>query len=162
MRSWVGRSVVKLLVERFDDDGYATLGRWYTDGEWKCYTLEDAYHAAKIPGHARIPAGEYRLALHTAGRWHELMKERYAFHRGMILLEDVPGFEWILVHPGNTADNTEGCILPGLGHDMYERHHRILRSRAAYELIYPPVAAAIEAGPTYLRIVDRDRMTIGD
>lgn len=155
--------MTKLLVERFDDDGRATLGRWYTDGQWQAYTLEDTFHANKIAGQTRIPAGTYRLSLHTAGKWHERLNKRYAFHKGMILLEDVPGYEWILFHPGNTADNTEGCIMPGLGQDRGDDgYHRLLRSRAAYELIYPPVVAAIEAGPTFIKIVDRDRMTIGE
>jgi len=74
------------------------------------------------------------------------MNQRYAarfpdFHRGMIWLRHVPQFEYIYIHPGNTANETLGCLLVGLARDT----DRIISSVAAYRRIYPLIISAIES-----------------
>jgi hypothetical protein len=65
----------------------------------------------------------------------------------MIWVQDVPGFEWILWHAGNTDENTAGCLLLG----NTQTNNRIAKdgfignSVDAYKFVYPRVAAAIEA-----------------
>ena len=69
-------------------------------------------------------------------------------HKGMIHVQDVPGFEYILWHTGNTDEHTAGCLILG----NTQTNNRIAKdgfigsSVDAYKFVYPRVAAAIEAG----------------
>jgi hypothetical protein len=80
-----------------------TLGRMALDNGWQCYTVEDAVRDAKIPGKTAIPYGRYKVIITLSQR----------FKRMLPLLVDVPNYEGVRIHPGNTAEDTEGCILPG-------------------------------------------------
>ena len=63
-------------------------------------------------------------------------------HKGMLHIIDVPNFQWILIHVGNTELDTMGCLLVGLT----RTGRTIGQSVAAYKKIYPPIAAALTAG----------------
>ncbi|MBN9568688.1 MAG: hypothetical protein J0H79_13895 [Alphaproteobacteria bacterium] len=80
-------------------------------------TLEDGFNAPKIAGRTRIPAGTYRLGFHGSPRFDKSYKPRIERagerYRGMIHIMAVPGFEWILIHCGNTTADTAGCVLLG-------------------------------------------------
>ena len=115
-----------------------------------CYTLEDEQRDVKVWGETRIPAGTYKLGLRTEGGFHNRYLSRYGsnFHKGMIWVLDVPGFEWILWHSGNTDENTAGCLLLGNTQtsNLVAKDGFIGSSRDAYALVYPRVLAAIESG----------------
>jgi hypothetical protein len=115
-----------------------------------CYTLEDEQRDVKVWGETRIPAGTYKLGLRTEGGFHNRYLSRYGadFHKGMIWVLDVPGFEWILWHSGNTDENTAGCLLLGNTQtsNLVAKDGFIGSSRDAYKLVYPRVLAAIESG----------------
>ena len=113
------------------------------------YTLEDEQRDVKVYGETRIPAGTYKLELRTVGGFHTRYSGKYgAMHKGMIHVQDVPGFEYILWHAGNTDENTAGCLLLG----NTQTNNRIAKdgfigsSVDAYKFVYPRVASAIEAG----------------
>ena len=80
-----------------------TIGSLLVDGRYFCDTLEDAVRPAKVPGRTAIPAGRYKVVVNRSPR----------FGRDLPRLLDVPGFEGILIHRGNTAADTSGCILVG-------------------------------------------------
>jgi hypothetical protein len=115
-----------------------------------CYTLEDEQRDVKVWGETRIPAGTYKLKLREEGGFHNRYLNKYGtpFHKGMIWVQDVPGFEWILWHTGNTDEHTAGCLILG----NTQTNNRIAKdgfvgsSVDAYKFVYPRVAAAIEAG----------------
>ena len=108
----------ELHLRRVDATSIRTIGELSVDGTWLCYTLEDAIREGpKVPGETAIPAGRYQIRVTYSQRFKAVLP----------LLVDVPGFEWILIHAGNTAEDTEGCILVGMIRDQ----HRVLQSRLA-------------------------------
>lgn len=84
-----------------------TIGRLEVDGAYFCDTLEDRVrdlaHEKKVAGQTAIPAGKYGVVVNVSPR----------FGRKLPRLLSVPGFEGILIHRGNTAADTAGCILLG-------------------------------------------------
>lgn len=98
---------MKLKVERlWKKPGY-TVGRLYVDGKFFCNTLKDTVRdlnrERKVPGKTAIPYGEYKVVFNWSPK----------FGRNLPRLLNVPAFEGILIHPGNTADDSSGCILVG-------------------------------------------------
>ena len=113
------------------------------------YTLEDEYRSEKVFGETRIPNGTYKLGLRKVGGYHAKYSKRFShIHIGMLHVLDVPGFEYILIHCGNTDEHTAGCLLVG---DSQENNQIttdgfIGKSTQAYKRIYPRIAEAIECG----------------
>lgn len=96
---------MKLLLQREPSTKNSTPGKLFIDGTFECYTLEDIVRArgVKVYGQTAIPAGTYQVLLTQSPR----------FKRVLPLLLNVPGFEGIRIHPGNKAEDTDGCILVG-------------------------------------------------
>ncbi|HIT81826.1 MAG TPA: hypothetical protein IAD09_06270 [Candidatus Caccoplasma merdavium] len=95
------------LVRRFKGDTY-TIGSLSVNGEKFCDTLEDrvrdlAGGEAKVPGETAIPEGRYKVIVNRSPK----------FGRDLPRLLDVPMFEGVLIHRGNTAEDSAGCILVG-------------------------------------------------
>jgi len=138
---------MKLEVLRFNSSDDFTTGLLFdvTDNvrSFLCYTLEDEYRSQKVYGETRIPAGTYKLTLRQTGGFHERYFKKFPdMHRGMIYVNNVEGFEWILWHIGNDDDDTAGCLLLG----KTSQDGFIGRSTDAYKEVYPPIRDAIESG----------------
>ena len=103
---------MELQVKRIAKRDTYTIGRLYIDGERFCDTLEDRVRdlskEAKVKGRTAIPTGRYRLVLTYSPR----------FKRILPLLVDVPFFSGVRIHRGNTAKDTEGCILVGFNREV--------------------------------------------
>lgn len=127
----------------------STIGKLYIDDGYYCRTLEDKVRGEnepKIYGKTAIPAGTYRITLRTAGTTHEAYKNRFPeFHKGSLWIRDIPGYEYVLIHCGNTPADTSGCVLVGLVYDT-SVPDKIVNSELAYRRIYPIIADAIERG----------------
>lgn len=93
----------QLVLDRIFKGPDYTIGKLYIDGEYFCDTLEDTVRDKKIPNKTAIPAGTYKVIVNTSPRFKRLLPR----------LLDVPGFEGILIHRGNTPEDTSGCILVG-------------------------------------------------
>lgn len=130
-----------IKVQRLFNNSIYTGGAIYIDGVMKGYTLEDPFRLDKIKGITRIPAGVFKLALRTAGTLHTRYKEKYPFHKGMLYLKDIPNFDYVYIHIGNTAKDTSGCILVGLVAEFC--CNSIQKSELCYRSIYPMIAKAI-------------------
>lgn len=97
---------MKLELRRVKLTPEFTIGELYVDGTFECFTCEDTVRAdgeTKVYGKTAIPFGSYGIVITFSNR----------FQRQLPLLVNVPGFEGIRIHPGNTAADTDGCILPG-------------------------------------------------
>lgn len=124
---------VRLLLQRLHCEPDVTIGRLSIDDQFVAWTCEDPVREGpKVPGNTAIPFGRYGVVITPSPR----------FRRDLPLLEDVPGFAGVRIHPGNTAADTEGCILPGL--DRLAKG--VGRSRAAFDRIFPALAAAKARG----------------
>ena len=69
-------------------------------------------------------------------------------HKGMLWVRDVPGFEYILIHTGNTDEHTAGCLIVGntQSTNFGDSDGFIGSSNTAYKRIYPAIASALESG----------------
>jgi hypothetical protein len=141
---------MKLEIMRYSSDSDSTGGLLLVDGKFFCFTCEDEKREVKIPGETRIPGGTYRITLRDEGGKTKKYAERYDFHQGMLWLRNVPGFEWVYIHTGNTDDDSLGCILVGYGANRSGKENTISRSRDAYTDLYKLILAAIAAGEQVL------------
>ena len=146
-----------LEVKRTQFGDEATNGELWINGVWECYTLEDEVRdGPKVYGETAIPVGEYEIKLRTVGGFHSRTEKYYddkegfgeGWHQGMLWLQSVPGFQFILIHPGNDQHDTLGCLLVGQTQTDLDKNEDgfIGRSRAAYEALYPKVRDALLDG----------------
>ncbi len=141
---------MKLQVLRFSSGSDSTNGLLFdvTNGtKFLCYTLEDERREEKIAGETRIPAGVYSILLRKEGGFHSRYTKKYGdMHKGMLHVQDVPNFKWILIHTGNTDEHTAGCLILGDSQEnnILVEDGFIGRSTQAYKRVYPPIAKALE------------------
>jgi len=133
---------LKLTRKDFTDN--STIGDLYIDTEWFCYTLEDTLRepGEKVAGKTAIPAGVYRVVIDFSNR----------FQKNMPHILDVPGFEGIRIHAGNTAAHTEGCPLLG----MTKAKDFIGKSKLAFEAFMPRLSEGLRTGKVLLTIENQE------
>jgi len=105
---------MELTLQRNSSTKQSTIGDLSIDGSHFCFTCEDVVRETggpvaewKIKGETAIPSGRYKIGLVKSSR----------FGPDTLSLEDVPGFESIRIHSGNTSADTEGCLLVGETHN---------------------------------------------
>ena len=130
-----------ITLERKEYKSY-TAGSLFIDDIFECYTLEDTVRDVKIAGKTAIPIGTYEVIITYSNR----------FKKPLPLLLNVPNFEGVRIHSGNTVENTEGCILVGLdnGNDGF-----LGNSRAAMARIMPAIEDAIKSGEKVMLEIKR-------
>jgi hypothetical protein len=142
---------MELTLTRLNDNGISTLGSLGVD-KLLFYTIEDTYRAKKVWGKTRIPSGRYEIKLRTEGKKHEQYKKKYSFHKGMLELQNVPGFKNILIHVGNTAIDSSGCVL--VATDIIDENN-VSGSIVAYIKLYLHVIKAFNRNEqVYINIID--------
>lgn len=129
---------MEISLKRIARRNAYTIGHLYIAGQYVCDTLEDTDRALsarmgadwvrkfKVQGRTAIPTGRYRLDLNTPSPrfgGQEYYKRVCAGCPPRVI--GVPGFDGILIHAGNTAEDTEGCILVGQNREV----GRVLNSR---------------------------------
>lgn len=119
-----------LTLKRTAFEKEYTIGKLYGDGEYLCDTLEDRVRpdGVKVYGETAIPKGEYKLQWTFSPR----------FKRELPLLINVPNFEGVRIHTGNTHKDTEGCILVGEN----KSKGSVINSRATFARIEPILKSA--------------------
>lgn len=136
---------MRLVLTRYDFSDICTIGRLAVPAVGDqppatLATLEDPPYPTLASPRGSIPPGEYRLSVTHSPR----------FNRLLPLLHDVPGFEGIRIHSGNTAADTEGCILVGMQRGAGDETDAIWRSREALELLLDRLTA--DPGPHTITI----------
>jgi hypothetical protein len=116
----------------------STIGTLSINGVFECFTLEDRVRPVKIHGATAIPAGIYEVAITFSDR----------FQKPLPLLLNVPNFAGIRIHPGNTAADTEGCILVG----TTERKDFIGNSRVAFRALFAKLDAALKREKVFIEV----------
>lgn len=119
---------MKLLLKRIAKRPTYTIGKLYIDGKYFCDTLEDTDRGLsqkdtlqqikqkKIKDQTAIPTGTYKVSMNIVSpRYSNFSKYKYVrqFNAKMPRLLNVPGYEGVLIHPGNTSKDTSGCLLVG-------------------------------------------------
>ena len=106
---------MKILVKRTAKRPTYTIGKMYLDGKYFCDTLEDTdrnisqstpldtIKKVKLPNNTAIPTGTYKVIVNVSPKFKRLLPR----------LLNVPGFDGVLIHRGNTDKDTSGCILIG-------------------------------------------------
>jgi hypothetical protein len=116
---------MKILLKRiFKGEDY-TIGHIYVNGQYFADSLEDTVRDVKIKGKTAIPAGKYLILMTYSNRFKKIMP----------LLIDVPGFEGVRIHSGNTPEDTEGCILVGKNTIKGQLTSSRLYTRMLYDLL---------------------------
>lgn len=128
---------MKLQVERGQSGASSTIGKLYVDGVFCAYTLEDVDRhletgGIKIKGQTAIPRGTYKVTIDFSNR----------FQKQMMHVLDVPQFEGIRIHAGNTDKETEGCILLG----KVRSDNAVFNSREAVAALFEKVRLTLDAG----------------
>lgn len=136
-----------------------TIGRLYVDGTYLCDTLEDTdrglssamtsaeIKALKVFGRTAIPRGMYFVDMQTVSPRFRLRKWAKAHGGRVPRLQGVRGFDGVLIHPGNTAAETDGCILVGYN----KAKGKVLDSVTAYERLF----ALLDAAPELITLTIR-------
>ena len=127
---------MQITVKRLYKTDNSTIGELLIDGVFECFTLEDIERPVKIKAETAIPKGTYKVIINQSNR----------FKRLMPLLLNVPNFEGVRIHAGNTNHDTEGCILVG----QTRNKNYIGQSRKAYEKLFKKMQAAKEISLTIL------------
>lgn len=123
---------MNLILKRFEYASNYTIGRLYNGDTYLCYVLEDRVREKegqpvtlwKVRGETAIPRGTYKVIVD------------YSNHFGKELphILDVPGFDGVRIHTGNSDKDTEGCLLVGTG---WAGTDWISGSREAFDKVFP-------------------------
>lgn len=103
---------MKIEVLLIAESKNSTLSQIRVDGQFIGFGVEDGYRQPKVYGETRIPDGTYNLLPRKEGKFYDQYRQQYK-HKFVPHVTDVPGFEYILIHMGNTVLDTHGCLLVG-------------------------------------------------
>ena len=112
------KKLINLLLIRNKFSENSVIGELFLNGERMCDTLENPWINNK-KNVSCIPRGEYKVRL-------RLPRESATRDYIHLLVEDVENRSYILFHRGNTAKDTRGCILVGLGSQQDVVHNSLL------------------------------------
>ena len=153
---------MELRIHRKYKKDYYTIGNLYVNGEWFCNTCEDKdrglssdmpleeIKAKKVYSETAIPTGKYIVRMDIVSpKYNGYEWYRKNFGGRMPRLEAVKGFSGILIHPGNTALDSSGCVLVGVNREK----GKVLDSRATFLKLWKLLDAAYRRKETiYLTI----------
>lgn len=136
---------MEIVVKRVAKRITYTIGKLYVNGTYVCDTLEDTdrgltsllndeeVRKKKVHGKTAIPSGYYQVALNLVSPRFKNKEPYKSLCNGNVpRILNVKGFDGVLIHCGNTAADTEGCILVGYNKEV----GKVLYSRDAFTKLY--------------------------
>ena len=139
------------LIRRYSGNGY-TIGSLLVDGVKFCDTLEptdrglmssmtiDEIKSKKVKGKTAIPTGIYHVDLDSVSPHFKDRSWAKCYGGRVPRLQGVKGYDGVLIHPGNTAADTDGCILVGRNTEV----GKLTNSKATYIKLFEMMDAANE------------------
>lgn len=116
---------MEILLKRIAKKSKYTIGKMYIDGQYICDTLEDTDRGLnqnmsleeiknkKVYGETAVPTGTYKVDMNTVSPKFKSRTWAKPYGGKLPRLVLVPGYDGVLIHPGNKAEDTLGCILVG-------------------------------------------------
>lgn len=150
-----------LELKRIAKKSIYTIGRLYMNGEYLCDTLEDVdrnlnsdmslsdIKRIKVKDQTAIPTGKYKINFKQFSPRFGNRPFYQQVCNGMLpRLENVPGFDCVLIHCGNTVDDTSGCLLVGKN----KIRGQVVESQATFKKIYQIMYQASQFGDVWIII----------
>lgn len=125
---------MRIVLLRIANRPTYCIGKLYIDGVYFCDTIEDTDRGLddkmteaeilkkKVKGQTAIPTGVYPVYITWSPK----------YNKPMPLIENVKGYSGIRIHSGNTAKDTEGCLLVGKNKEV----GKVLESRKTYNALF--------------------------
>ena len=140
---------MKLTLKRIALRPTYTIGKLYIDDVYFCDTIEDTVRdinkngkfdngEKKVHSKTAIPYGNYEIKWTYSPRFKKYTPQ----------LMNVPSFEGIRIHAGNTSEDTEGCLILGENKQV----GKVLNSRATINKFYPIIKEACSKGKVTIEI----------
>jgi hypothetical protein len=123
---------VNLALKRTVQNPKALIGSLELNGDWECFILENPKY--------QIPPGSYTVQITFSQR----------FQKPLPLIEGIAHRSGIRIHPGNTGDDSLGCLLPGTSHDDTS----VWNSRIAFNVLFRKLQEAQDRGEAVTLMVE--------
>lgn len=138
---------MNIFIEEIGTTNNSTVSQLFVDHRALCFTIEDGWRERKVQDETRIPAGRYRIRKRKEGTFFNKYKKQFG-HSWVPHIQNVPGFEYILIHIGNTPKDTSGCILVNrcIGINTTTGDYEGTDSTSVYKLLYSLMDKAFERG----------------
>lgn len=150
---------MELYLERGPSTPKSTIGNFYVNGIRECLTMEDPVRDHKIVDKTCIPAGRYRVKRTMSKRFKRMLPLVFNRDDFSVLAPNGDKWEGIRIHPGNDADDTDGCILPGR---IRMNADFIANSRVAFDALDEKIALAEKSGEeVWLTIENAKGVSVG-
>ena len=158
---WEQEEMILTLVRK-QEHGDATVGELYLDAQFVCCTLEDIFRGTKVAGKTRIPTGVYPVQYRKEGGFYKKYTDRFPGKFGLpdhpiLWIKNIPGFEYVYFHIGNTANDTEGCVLVGKKTEIVGENFYLQSSTDAYLNLYEKLLPIGTGEICTLVVLDSDR-----
>lgn len=115
-----------------------TFGRLIVPGGFECFTCERPWLGNRV-SESCIPPGVYDLAMRNSEVVRRTTGGRYS--RGWEVT-GVDGRTYIMFHPGNTLDDSEGCILPGESLSAWDGKWAVTNSQGTFDRLMKVLGGA--------------------
>lgn len=141
---------MELQLTRTIKTNRSTIGELNIDGAFECFIIEDKDRglqqgmtiseltALKVKTQTAIPSGHYEIVVSFSDRFRKMLP----------LLLNVPAYEGVRIHPGNTDADTEGCLLPG----KTKSQDAVGSSRAAFATLFDKIKAGMQREKVFITI----------
>ena len=155
---------MKLLLKRIYTCNDYTIGHLYVNNQYICDTIEDCdrgldsnmplskLQQLKIKDKTAIPTGTYNILMNIVSPKYSKKQYYLDICNGKVpRLNNVPAYDGVLIHCGNTAEDTSGCLLVGYN----KVRGKVLNSKLAFEKLYPMLKAAYKREESITITIER-------